>query len=340
MKILTFALAVLLSISAWAEPTEPQLPAPTVELLQQQGWQPSEPSPQEWGAWQRGESRLVWQSWHPSEEGETWRLGAEQARFHSSDEAARLGLSRGWEFAITPAQTETRDELLSLAVTLSRDSTVWRTYGKSVQGSPLEVAHLGTGPNRTLFFGVFHGDEPAGELVLERLIEYLIKTPTELQGQSVVVCPVVNPDGLKAETRVNARKVDINRNFPAKNWSGEDQGTRYWGGPAPASEPETQAVIALLESYRPHKIVTLHAPLLNVNYDGPAGELAKRMSALNGYPVEPDIGYPTPGSFGNYIGRERKVPTITLEFPEGPGGAMWLKNKTALLEAIRYVPKP
>jgi protein MpaA len=92
----------------------------------------------------------------------------------------------------------------------------------------------------------------------------------------------------------------------------------------------------LLESFAPNKIVTLHATLHNVNYDGPAQELAQRMSALNGYVVEPDIGYPTPGSFGSYVGRERKIPTITLEFPEGDGESMWLENKAALLQAIRF----
>ena len=342
MKLLTFAFAIFLSVAAWADPSkesEPELPLPTLQHLERQGWQRQDSSTPELSTWQRGESHLTWGKQPFTDLGEAWRLGQEQARLQVTEQDTRLVLARGWGFVIAPAEANSREELLSLAITLAPNSMVWRTFGHSAQGRPLDVAHLGTGPNRTLLFGVFHGDEPAGELVLQRLLEYLHKTPEALEGQSVTICPVVNPDGLKASTRVNARKVDINRNFPAKNWSGEDVGTRYWGGPEPASEPETQAVISLLESFRPHKIVTLHAPLHNVNYDGPAGELAKRMSAHNGYPVEPDIGYPTPGSFGNYIGRERKVPTITLEFPEGSGGAMWLENKSALLEAIRYVPK-
>ena len=34
------------------------------------------------------------------------------------------------------------------------------------------------------------------------------------------------------------------------------------------------------------------------------------MSALNGYVVEPDIGYPTPGSFGTFAGREGGIAAV------------------------------
>ena len=53
-----------------------------------------------------------------------------------------------------------------------------------------------------------------------------------------------------------------------------------------------------------------------MNYDGPARELADRISDIMDYPVEESIGYPTPGSFGTYAGVERNIPTITLEMDE------------------------
>jgi protein MpaA len=34
------------------------------------------------------------------------------------------------------------------------------------------------------------------------------------------------------------------------------------------------------------------------------------------YPIEENIGYPTPGSFGTWAGIERNIPTITLELDE------------------------
>ena len=53
-----------------------------------------------------------------------------------------------------------------------------------------------------------------------------------------------------------------------------------------------------------------------MNYDGPAKELAKKISKIINYPIEESIGYPTPGSFGTYVGIERNIPTITLEMDE------------------------
>ena len=53
-----------------------------------------------------------------------------------------------------------------------------------------------------------------------------------------------------------------------------------------------------------------------VNYDGDAEEIAEKISKIINYPVEADIGYPTPGSFGTYCGIERNIPTITLELDE------------------------
>ena len=45
-------------------------------------------------------------------------------------------------------------------------------------------------------------------------------------------------------------------------------------------------------------------------------ELAKKISKIINYPIEESIGYPTPGSFGTYVGIERNIPTITLEMDE------------------------
>ena len=90
----------------------------------------------------------------------------------------------------------------------------------------------------------------------------------------------------------------------------------YYGGKSPACEQETKFVLNILEKYKPRIILTLHSPYCVVNYDGNAKEIAAKCSEIINYPVEEDIGYPTPGSFGTYCGKERNIPTITLELSE------------------------
>ena len=143
-------------------------------------------------------------------------------------------------------------------------------------------------------------------------------------GNSLLFIPCLNPDGMSANTRVNANNVDLNRNFPTQNWGKnegdnatcDDETTAYFGGKSPASEIETKFVIDIIEKYQPKLILTLHAPYKVVNYDGPAKEVAEKISQIINYPAEGSIGYPTPGSFGTYCGVERNIPTITLELDE------------------------
>ena len=174
------------------------------------------------------------------------------------------------------------------------------------------VGHSGVG--MPLVIGVFHGDEPQGKYLIEK---YLSLTPIS----NLLFIPCLNPDGMGENKRTNANGVDLNRNFPTKNWGEDgsaagDNPSSYFGGNKPASEIETQFVIDVIDKYKPKLILTLHAPYKIVNYDGPAEDIAQKISDIIGYPVEPSIGYPTPGSFGTYCGVERKIPTITLELDE------------------------
>lgn len=160
-----------------------------------------------------------------------------------------------------------------------------------------------------LIIGVMHGDEWQGEAIVEKLMEY------EQEKNRILFIPCLNPDGKENNTRQNADKVDLNRNFPTKNWR-RSKKDRYWGGEFPSSEPETEFLIEIIAKYKPSAILTLHTPYEVVNYDGPARKIAETFASLNGYDLEEDIGYPTPGSFGTYCGKERAIPTITLELPD------------------------
>ena len=161
--------------------------------------------------------------------------------------------------------------------------------------------------NPILVVGVVHGDEPQGEDLINR---YLAANESDM-----LFIPSLNPDGKQLDRRTNSNGVDINRNFPTKNWELTEK-NNYFGGESPASEIETKFLAEVIEEYKPRLILTLHTPYKIVNYDGPAKEISEKISEIIGYPVEESIGYPTPGSFGTYAGVERNIPTITLEMDE------------------------
>src|SRR6201999_3389959 len=90
--------------------------------------------------------------------------------------------------------------------------------------------------------------------------------------------PAANPDGLAAGRKNSARDVDLNRNFPARNFAAAHP-PGYFPGPAPLSEAETQAIAALIDGQPLRAAVTVHAPLACVNYDGPAAAWAAAVAA-------------------------------------------------------------
>ena len=176
----------------------------------------------------------------------------------------------------------------------------------------MDIQVLGNKTNPSVIvIGVIHGDEPQGEY----LIKEYFKSHT---NTALLMIPCLNKTGYEKGTRTNINGVDLNRNFPAKNWVEGDKGN-YYGGGSPASEEETRYVMSLVEKYNPKTILTLHSPYKVVNYDGGGEEgkkLAEKISAIIGYPISDDIGYPTPGSFGTWAGIERNIPVITVELSE------------------------
>jgi len=200
---------------------------------------------------------------------------------------------------------------------------VRRSIGKSVRGKPIES--FVTGPRKAvsiLVLGGFHGDEAKAVSLVRAWMAKLEFGEQRNFSARFTFVPVVNPDGYVRGWRRNGRGVDLNRNFPTENWKLDGVATnpqsRMYRGPKPGSEPETRAIMRVVEELRPACIISVHS--INQrrfcnNYDGPARTIANAMNKCNGYPVAASIGYPTPGSFGTWAGVERGIPTITLELP-------------------------
>jgi protein MpaA len=188
--------------------------------------------------------------------------------------------------------------------------------GQTVLGRPIEALHF-TPPGYAkprppaLLFGAIHGDESVTQMMLERLADELVERPP---GRDTWIVPCVNVDGVLAGTRNNANDVDLNRNFAAASW-GTARRPGYNPGAAPEDQPETQALVTLIDRVKPHRVIALHATYRMVNWDGSGEALAREMSEKCGYPLAPDMGYPTPGSFGEKYGVEQNLEVITLESP-------------------------
>ena len=127
--------------------------------------------------------------------------------------------------------------------------------GRSVQGRAIVAYRKGTpgAKHRVVLLGQIHGNERAGVTTAKAARKLAVRRDTE-----VWVVPTMNPDGLAANTRTNARGVDLNRNWPL-NWRRSAKGLT-WSGPRAASEPETRAMMRFLKKVRPTYVTSLHQP--------------------------------------------------------------------------------
>ena len=217
---------------------------------------------------------------------------------------------------------------------------------ESHQKRAIPVYRFGQGSAETIFlFAAFHGDERQGVYMLEQLMKELTAKPQYYANKTIFCVPLVNPDGYQANSRTNGRKVDLNRNFPTRDYKPNlNAGTRYYAGAQALSEPESRLVYELIKPYlngnkKNLKILSIHGPLAVVNYDGPALALAKVLSAQSKLPISSSIGYATPGSFGTFYGKEHGIPVITFETGYESPEKAWARYRTTLLALLQY-PNP
>jgi hypothetical protein len=207
--------------------------------------------------------------------------------------------------------------------------------GQSVEGRPIRGRRFGGPGAALLVFGGIHGDEPAS---VAAMIELVARVGARTEPSVPIwVLPAANPDGLARGWKNSARDVDLNRNFPARSFV-TAHAPGYDPGPAPLSEPETRVIADLVAREAIAAVVAVHAPFACVNFDGPAAAWAAAVAAACGWPARADIGYPTPGSLGSWLGIDRGMPVLTLELPPGPLEGFRRQAATALDEAIRSAP--
>ncbi len=187
---------------------------------------------------------------------------------------------------------------------------------------------------RVLLVGGIHGDELSSVSIVFQWMQKHIGRDDRARGFHWRVVPCLNPDGLLARksTRVNARGVDLNRNFDTPDWRSDAQSywqkrtkkdPRRYPGEQPESEPESRWLASEIAAFQPAAVIQVHAPYGVLDYDGPRTPPRKigflDLKQLGTYP----------GSLGNYAGLKLKRPTITLELPKA--GALPSATQTAAL---------
>lgn len=187
--------------------------------------------------------------------------------------------------------------------------------------------HTAASAKPLIFIGGVHGDEPEGVRLAQDLLAWLQSDDGARVKRPWILIPNLNPDGFAKAERVNGRGVDLNRNFPSSDWTPEVKAPRYNPGLSPGSEPEVRALCDLLRKENPEIIVHFHSWKPCVVYSGAAGKpYAELIAAPTGYEAREDIGYPTPGSLGQYGLLNLKIPVICVEAQEGdPLDTLWSK---------------
>jgi protein MpaA len=174
--------------------------------------------------------------------------------------------------------------------TVTSEVLAWRhaaastvTIGHSAAGRALVALRQGSpdAPNVVVLLGQTHGNEPRGIDVVREARRLVFP-----DGVQVWTISTMNPDGSVARTRVNARHVDLNRNFPYL-WHANPNTATYFPGVRAASEPETKALMAFLNQLRPDLVVSLHQAFRAIDV-GPskARRWVDLLSIATGLPIK------------------------------------------------------
>lgn len=211
------------------------------------------------------------------------------------------------------------------------EETRLSVYGTSCLGQPLYAMEIGNpeATTRVLVQAGMHGREWINvQILMAQIEDYLAKDMYDpmLERASFLFVPMSNPDGVRIAQegaawienaayralverlieesgrshtlwKANGRGVDLNRNFDA-HWEDsrviegiEGPAYAHYPGPAPESEPETRALLALTEDYAPTVTLSYHSRGETIYWyffqEGEALErdarLARRLLDLTGY---------------------------------------------------------
>lgn len=212
----------------------------------------------------------------------------------------------------------------------------YKDAGRSSEGRPIVLKQIGDPKwsGELLVFGCVHGDECAA-----REVEPLTGGCPDASADIYVV-PSLNPDGAQADSRLNGRGVDLNRNFPSEWSPRETRGDPEYSGPKPLSEPETRLATRIIRNLRPEATIWFHQHRGSrpfVRAWGPSAADGRRFASLARMPFRL-MRWPA-GTAPNWQNHElRGDSSFVVELPRGAlGPAMESRLSRALVWMGRWV---
>lgn len=117
--------------------------------------------------------------------------------------------------------------------------------GKSVEGRSIKTISWGVGSTRIFMWSQMHGNESTTTKAALDFLLMLNDCKEDFVAQwyqkfTLLIVPVLNPDGAHYYTRVNANQVDLNRDS------------------IDLSQPESKLLRKLFEEFKPHYAFNLH----------------------------------------------------------------------------------
>jgi carboxypeptidase T len=208
------------------------------------------------------------------------------------EEVARGGHEGVWDFPGNDSRFHNYAETVAMLRDLNaRNADITRlvSIGKSVEGRDIWAIHINTSDEALLesksskpgfiIMGAHHAREHLSVEIPLMFLQHLLNNRQDsrvsalLDQRDIWIIPIVNPDGKEYDIatgryrmwRKNRRDnrdgrfgVDLNRNYGYK-WgtggSSKDTGNDTYMGPAPFSEPETQAVRDFVKSHLNAKVL-------------------------------------------------------------------------------------
>ncbi|MFC6095858.1 M14 metallopeptidase family protein [Flavobacterium qiangtangense] len=137
----------------------------------------------------------------------------------------------------------TLENILPILNSLNQNDNL-KVIGKSVEGKDIHSYIVGSGKMKMLLWSQMHGNESTTTKALFDLLK-LLNSKSELAEKllerfTFYCIPMLNPDGAKNYTRVNANEVDLNRDFQT------------------LSQPESQLLRKIHSEFKPDFCYNLH----------------------------------------------------------------------------------